>query len=133
LTITPPPRAAITGYTARHNEMKPNTFRSHARRQVSLSTPSSLPGGMAPALFTRISTGPASAATRSTSASRLRSAAMVATFTCRRARTLAAASANIAASRPTSTTSTPSSAKTSAVARPIPFDPPVMRARLPVR
>ncbi len=111
--------------------MNPNTFRSQARRQVSLSTAPSVPGGMAPALLTRMSTAPAAAATRSTSSSRAKSAAMVRTPTWRCARTAAAAAASVAGSRAASTRSTPSPASAKAVARPMPFDPPVISARLP--
>ena len=86
---------------------------------------------MAPALFTRMSSSPASAATRRTAASDDRSAEIVRTFTCRRARIAAAASSSAPWSRATSVTSQPSSASSSAVARPMPFEPPVISAFLP--
>ena len=56
---------------------------------------------MAPALFTRMSSSPASAATVRTAASLDRSAEIVRTFTCRRARIPAAAASSAACSRAT--------------------------------
>src|SRR4051794_16065884 len=57
--------------------MNPNTFRSQPARKAASSIANRLPPGMAPALLTRMSIAPAASATRSISACRDKSAAMI--------------------------------------------------------
>ena len=82
LTIRPPLRAIIAGITTALNRKAPRTIDSMHSYQPSGSTSQSLPAGPgAPALFTRIETGPNCCETASTAAetdSGLRTSARVA-------------------------------------------------------
>src|SRR3954452_2501421 len=100
-------------------------------RQVSSLTSSSAPPGMAPALFTRMSMLGKSLASWSTFLLSDRSAATVSTRTFDFCAIADFAAASVSALRDTMITLQPSPAKTSAVARPMPFEPPVINAVLP--
>src|SRR5437660_11247365 len=89
------------------------------------------PPGIAPALFTRMSTPGNAAAILSTLALSERSAADTSTRTFDLRAISAWAALRSAAVRATSTTLQPSSAMALAVARPMPLEAPVMRAVLP--
>ena len=113
--------------------MAPNTLRSQARRQRSSSISSSVPRGMPPALFTRISSAPQAAATLRTCALSVRSAGCVVTGTLCRVRISPATLSSSDAVRAQSCTWHPSAASVLAMASPIPFEPPVMSAERPRR
>src|SRR3954454_11174934 len=86
---------------------------------------------MAPALFTRISMCGKSLASWSIFLLSDRSAATVSTRTFDFCAIADFVAARVSALRDTMTTLQPSAANTSAVARPMPFDPPVIKAVLP--
>ena len=109
-----------------------STMRSQSSRWISLTGEV----GMMPALFTRMSAGPNSAAARSTSANTAsRSATSVATASARPpSRPIRATSSSRRPARRAATATTaPASASAMAVARPIPLDAPVTMATLPAR
>src|SRR5262245_6117898 len=113
--------------------MAPNTLRSQLLRQRSSSISVSVPRGMPPALLTRMSIAPQAAASFLTCALSVRSAAWVVARTWYRARISAATLSSSVAVRAARWTWQPSAASALAMARPMPFDPPVISAERPRR
>src|SRR5690242_4538520 len=107
--------------------MKPNTLSSQAWRHFASSTVSIVPPGMSPALFTRISTASHSFASWRRAAPSRRSTLWVLTSPPRVRDALASRSL----SRAARCTWHPSATNAWAHARPMPFDPPVIRTDLP--
>src|SRR5882757_8053301 len=113
--------------------MVPSTFKSQAVRHRASSTSNNVPPGMAPALLTRISTAGNCAASRVTLALSARSAASVRTATLYSLSRCLRAVSRSTALRETRTRLQPSAARASPTARPMPREPPVMRASFPPR
>ena len=94
-----------------------------------------LPIGVAPALFTRMSTRPSASCARaiatSSCAASVRSAGTATQRALGSRAISAAAAASRAASRATMATATPSCASSRAIARPMPSEPPVTTAAFP--
>src|SRR3974390_1419141 len=112
--------------------MYPNTFRSHALRQVFSSMSSKVPPGIAPALLTRMSIFGKSRASSSIVLLSDSSAATTSTFTLDVWRICSRAAARSPALREMRITLQPSVASVCAAARPMPLDAPVITADLPV-
>src|SRR5688500_17052273 len=111
--------------------MKPNTFRSHPSRQLFSSSEVTLPWGIAPALFTRMSTSPHAAASVLTFALTERSMAWQVTSTLCTSVILRFAVSRLSALREAICRWQPSAASTRAAPKPIPRDPPVTCAVRP--
>src|SRR6476620_11954015 len=113
--------------------MVPSTFKSQAVRHRASSTSNKVPPGIAPALLTSMSTCGNCAASRVTLAPSARSAASVRTEAWYFPSSCLRAVSRSVALRETRTTLQPSAARASPTARPMPREPPVMRASLPAR
>src|SRR4051794_17814851 len=113
--------------------MVPSTFKSQAVRHRASSTSNKVPPGIAPALLTSMSTCGNCAASRVTLTLSARSAASVRMETWYFPSSCLRAVSRSVALRETSTRLQPSAARASPTARPMPREPPVMSASLPLR
>ena len=123
LTMAPWPRSRMPGRSAWIIRTDPKTFVSNIRRTSSSGTDSIGPSTPNPALLTSTSIGPASATAAATDASE---------STSRARRRATSRSWIVSGRRAVATTSYPRSVSSMAVARPIPVEHPVMRARFDV-